>query len=274
MELSCLPVSYYKEIINKEMSISDWAKESQELGLDSISVSIKFLENRDTDYLKEFHNQITDHGMHISMVSTYSDFTNPDPVKRKREEEELKLDIIACSSIGADYIRVTAGQAHPETTRGDGTRWTIEHLLRMSAFAEDYNIKLLFENHAKPGFWDYTDFSQPLDIFLEIVEGIKGSNIGINFDTANPLASGYNPLDVLNKLIPYGITSIHASDNGSSGKMDPVVIGTGMVPFTDIFAKLKSISFNGAICIEEASGTGKSGIEYAVKFIRSAWEII
>ena len=43
----------------------------------------------------------------------------------------------------------------------------------------------VYENHAKPGAWTYTDFSQPPEIFTEIVRRTADVGLGVNFDTGN-----------------------------------------------------------------------------------------
>src|SRR3990172_8382811 len=46
MKLSCLPVSFYRDMTDGEMSIVDWAQIALELGLDAIDLSIILIRNR------------------------------------------------------------------------------------------------------------------------------------------------------------------------------------------------------------------------------------
>ena len=98
-------------------------------------------------------------------------------------------------------MRIVAGQAHKGLNSNEGIRWVIENFKSASIVAEKYGIKLLYENHTKPGAWKYIDFSQPTEIFLEIAEGIKDTSIGINFDTANTIAYGDDPIPVLEQIL-------------------------------------------------------------------------
>jgi len=50
------------------------------------------------------------------MITTYPDFTHPCATQREREIEYLRNDIAVASQLNAKFLRVTAGQAHPETT--------------------------------------------------------------------------------------------------------------------------------------------------------------
>ena len=93
----------------------------------------------------------------------------------------------------------------------------------------------------------------------------------ILFDTANPVASGADPLELLDK-VKKDTVCIHASDTEARGIFKPVLIGTGAVPFKEIFAILKEAGFKGIISVEEASFTGKGGIVTSHNFIREIWQ--
>ncbi|MDO9464422.1 MAG: sugar phosphate isomerase/epimerase family protein [bacterium] len=271
MKLSCLPVSYFKEIINGDMSIGEWAHQAATIGLDAIDISIILFKNRSTAYLKKMREEIEDAGMHIAVMNTYPDFTHPDPVERKRQLVQLKRDIASANVLGAEMVRVTAGQAHPQTNRKQGIAWAIEGLMGAVDTSEREGVKLVFENHSKPGAWEYYDFCYPPDIFLEIAGRLTDTPIRILFDTANPVAYGHDPLSVLHQVIDQ-LLCVHAADTQTQGVFKPVLIGTGAVPFSDIFSVLKQSGYDGWISIEEASGLGETGVVEAVKFVRRAWK--
>ncbi len=185
MKLSCLPVSYFGEIIAGTMSVGQWAREAASVGLDAVDLSILFVEGLDLSDLRAMRQEIEDARMRVAMVTTYPDFTNPSAEVRAVEAVRLEQHLAAAAALGAAMVRATAGQAHPETEREDGLTWAIEGLTGALPVAEKHGIQLLFENHSKPGVWDYADFAQPTDIFLSIVEATAGTALGVNFDTAN-----------------------------------------------------------------------------------------
>jgi sugar phosphate isomerase/epimerase len=252
------------------MSVGQWASEAAGLGLDAIDLSILFVRGQDLRELRVLRQEIEAAGVRVAMVTTYPDFTSPSAEIRQGEASALQEDIAAAAALGAELVRVTAGQAHPETGRDQGINWAIEGLAGAVASADRHGVQALFENHSKPGIWEYPDFSHPTDVFLSIVQGTEGIGLGINFDTANPLAYGDDPLPILEEVI-HRVVSVHASDTRERGSLSPVVIGTGLVPFGDIFSRLQGAGFDEWICIEEASGTGRRGVERAVSFIRQAW---
>lgn len=271
MKVSCLPISFFNDIIDGKMSLLDWAKSGKTLGLDGIDLSMVLLRNHTPVYLEQVNREFQEVGLPVVMITTYPDFTHPDPFQRKLEFEFLRHDIAVAASLGADYLRILAGQAHPETEIKQGIAWVVDAFRRIAPIAEELGVQLLFENHSKPGAWTYTDFSHPTDIFLEIVESTSDCGIGINFDTGNTLVYGDDPLPVLEQIGDRLVT-IHAADTACRGSLQPVVIGTGIVPFDDIFAMLIKQKFDGWICIEEASSTGLDGIQKAVTFVKNAWD--
>jgi len=270
MKLSCLPVSYFREIIDGRMSIRDWALEGARTGLDGIDLSVLFLKSRNPEYLDKTRREIEEAGVRVAMVTTYPDFTHPDPEERERQLAKLQEDIVTASRLGADLLRVTAGQAHPNVDRRDGIEWAANGLSKAMEFARAYPVKLAYENHAKPGAWQYTDFSHPTDIFLEIVERTACVSLGVNWDTANTIAYGDDPIPVLRRVVDR-VISVHAADTSTRGELKHVLLGTGLVPFKEMFEILRGAGFDGWICMEEASFKGPAGVKAAADFVRRVW---
>ena len=95
------------------MSIKDWAEEGAEVGLDGIDLSILFLKSKDPSYLDAVRREIEDAHIRVAMVTTYPDFTHPDPNERMRELSKLQENIVAASRLGADLVRRNGGPSPP-----------------------------------------------------------------------------------------------------------------------------------------------------------------
>lgn len=271
MKTSCLSVSLFPNIMNGEMTIREYADFCKSIGLDAFDIGIILLKNHTPKYIREIRTAISEVGIPLVMVTTYPDFTHPDPLQREREFDFLVHDIALASAVGAKYLRVTAGQAHPEITEQDGIDWAVTYLKKAAPISDKYGITLVYEDHSKPGAWDYMDFSNPPSIFLEIARQLRGTSIGINFDTANILVAGEDTtLEVLDQVIDQVMT-IHVAETATKGKMDPVAIGTGIVPFEAIFRYLKAKEFDGWLCLEEWGNEGKDGVKRAVDFVKETW---
>ena len=270
MRLSCLPVSFFSGILEGRMTVGQWSKLGAEVGLDAIDLSILFVPDRSSGAVHALRREIEAEGMRVAMVTSYPDFSHPDAAQRRLElalEEEV---VAVAAALGADLVRVTAGQAHPDTGREQGIAWATEGLLQLHEATRDSGVTLVYENHAKPGAWQYTDFSQPPDIFLEIVQRTAGSGLGINFDTGNAAAFADDPLWLLEQVLDR-VVSVHLSDTALRGQLRHVLLGTGVTPFQTIFRRLALVGWDGWLCMEEASNAGRAGLEAATRFVRRAW---
>ncbi len=270
MKLSCLPVSFFNEIVSGKMKLDEWARICAEIGLDAVDLSILFLPEQTLAGARQARRQIQSAGMRVAMLTTYPDFTHPDAGQRQVELEKECRAVALAAELGAELIRVTAGQAHPQTGVEEGARWAIEGLQRLVELTRGEGVRLVYENHAKPGAWQYTDFSQPPEIFLQILAGVGDPGLGVNFDAGNAAAFAEDPLELLERVLPR-LVSVHASDTATRGALNHTLLGTGLTPYPAIFGRLKRAGWDGWICMEEASYRGQEGVRLAADFIRRAW---
>ena len=272
------------------MSVADWARLGKQLGLEAIDLSILFIPDRSLKTAARLRREIEAESMHVTMLTTYPDFTHPEAAQRARELILEQEAVAIAAELGAEFVRVTAGQAHPETNLEEGVAWAIEGLSSLCEATRSGHVTLAYENHAKPGAWTYTDFSQSPEVFLRIVSGTAacgrsaGSRsasrpgqragglpgLGINFDTGNASAFAADPLAMLRQVLPR-VVSVHAADTEAKGKLKHVLLGTGVTQFHELFGCLKQSGYDGWICMEEASFQGAAGVEKAARFVRQAW---
>ena len=271
MKLSCLPVSLYNDIFTEKSTVADWIQFGAELGLDAVDFSIKFFPQRDAETIKHIRTALEKHRITAGMLACYSDFTHPDPAQRAQELTDLKADIALAKALGAEFIRVTAGQNHPGTEREVGVRWVTDGFRRALDTAEQHDIILAYENHTKGAPWDYLDFSQPTEIFLEILDGLADTPLGVCFDTANPLVLGEDVLALLEAVIQR-IVVLHIFDLRAVRVFEPVRVGTGASPIPQIFSRLRQTGYDGWLSIEEASRSGQDGFTQSIAYVRETWE--
>jgi len=252
------------------MNVAEWAQIGASVGLDAIDLSIMLVKDLSCAGVAQLRADIEASDMTITMITSYQDFTHPDPKCRGSEFLTARNTVQVAESLRARYLRVTAGQAHPETSKEDGITWAVEGLSRLLEVSQGCGVEFVIENHSKPMAWNHADFSQPPDIFLEIVRQTSGIKLGVNFDTANATIFSKNPSSFLAKVIDRVVT-VHAADSSARGELKMTLLGTGIVPFGTLFAQLKGSSFDGWICIEEGSFKGREGIEASVQFVRQTW---
>jgi len=270
MKLSCLPVSLFQDIAAGKMSIFDWADLAKDAGLDALDLSILSIQNNTTNYLENINTELQNRQMDIAMITTYPNFTHPNPLQRERELDYCFHDIALASQLGAAYLRITAGPQYPDMDIGKMAEQVAHYFLLCENKADQYGIKLVYENHGRPGAWKNYDFTYDPKAFLALTRKLKGSKVRVNFDTANTAAFGINPVPIF-EVVFSQVETIHVADTVAYGIFQHVAIGTGAAPIIEILDIAKKKGFDGWLCIEEGSGLGAAGIRQAVQTVRNMW---
>lgn len=270
MKLSSLPVSLYPELTAGTRTLADWFHFAAQLGLDGADVSVVHLQNLEPTYLQALRDQASAAGVQIAMLVTYADFTHPEAAERVRQVAEIQRYCAVAATLGASFIRVTAGQKHPGVERAAGIEWAVTGLTACLERAAATGVTLCYENHTKGYAWTYNDFSQPAEIFLEIVHRTEGTGLQILYDTANTLGTGDDPLTVLAQ-VKHRVAVIHVNDIRRAGYFEPCLLGTGVAPVQAIFAALVQHGFDGWVSVEEASKTGEAGFRQAIPLAEQLW---
>ncbi len=274
MKLSCLPVSLFNDILSDRLDIVAWAEAAENMGFDGFDISSMFLKNHTPTYLSSLKAGIASAGIPLIMVSSYPDFTHPDVRQRRREDTYLACDIAVTEELQGRYLRVLAGQAHPNVPLVTGVEQAVAGLRRAAEIAYTRDVTLVYENHAKPAAWHHIDFSFPPEVFLQVFEGIKDTGIMVNFDMGNSTAEAAREGDELRLLerVYDKVATFHVCDMKERGVFSPTLVGTGMTPLPELFGYIKGRGFDGWLCIEEASGTGMDGVRKAHDYVRDLWE--
>lgn len=270
MKLSCLPVSLYPELSAGRWTLADWFRFAAELGLDGADVSVVHLGGTDAANLRTVRGQAQDAGVQIAMLVSYADFTHPDAGERARQVDEIRRYVAAAHDLGAEFVRVTAGQAHPGLAQDAALGWAVDGLTACLDDAVQAGITLTYENHTKGYAWTYNDFSQPASVFLEIVARTEGSGLRVLYDTANTLATGDDPLAVL-EAVKHRVAAIHTNDIARAGFFEPVVLGEGVAPIIPIYRTMIETGFDGWVIVEEAGKQGEAGFRKAIPYADWAW---
>jgi sugar phosphate isomerase/epimerase len=243
----------------------------RELGLDAVDASILFFEDRSALALGRARREVEGEGMSLGMMSTYPDFTHPEARARAREIDAARETVDVAAALGMSYVRAIAGQAHPETALKAGIAWAVEGLRAMVEQSRGTGVEVVYENHDQAGVMDYPDFSACQEVFLRIYEATAALDLGINYDTGNATALTPDPLALLEAVLSR-VRTLHVSDTSAIGEhIQPCVIGTGLAPLKALFGRLYEANWDGYVSIEEASGTGRAGIERAVGHVRELW---
>ena len=270
--------------VTRSMSLFDWIEQAATIeGIEGLEFYDGFFESFEPEYLARVKQALERRGLAMPMLCYSPDFTHPDPEKRALELWKQKRMIDLTAYLGGRTCRVLSGQRRPEVTRSLGVTWVAACLQSLLSYAEERGVILAMENHYKDNYWQYPEFAQKKDVFLEIVEKVDSPWFGVNYDPSNALLAGDDPIELL-EAVKHRVVSMHASDRylqsgtledlrqadgtlGYSPNLVHGVIGRGLIPYQRVFAILKEAGFQGWISIEDGMG-GLEEIAESARFLR------
>ena len=272
MSLSCLPVSLYGEFGAGTLSLVDWFDLARDAGYDGADISVAHLDSLEEGYLHGLRDQAAARAIQVPMLVTYSDFTHPEAAQRDANWRRLQREIDAASCLGAQYVRLTAGQAYPGVTEAAGLAWIQEGLQKAGMHARDRGVHPLYENHVRGSVWTWNDFTQPVHRYKRVVAGLGHASqpLGLLFDTANNLALHDDPVELLGTCLAM-TEAIHLADIQEPGSFRPVRLGEGVSPHRQILETVIQSGWQGWLSVEEASRNGAEGIRQARFYADQVW---
>jgi len=282
--LAAFPKCYMDELcVHGTMTVFDWIELAATLGVEGLEFYSGFLRD-DEAFLKQVKAALRKHSLTMPMLCCSPDFTQPDPLLLQKEIEREKQMIAITAFLGGSFCRVLSGQRRPELKREDGVAQVVGVITSLLPFAEAHGVVLTMENHYKDNYWQYPEFAQKMDVFVEIVDQINSPWFGVNFDPSNTILAGEDPL-VLLERVKHRVVSMHASDRylkhgtladlrkeessvGYASRLSHGVIGRGMNDYDKIFAILASVGFDSWISIEDGVD-GMDELRESVHFLRA-----
>lgn len=290
MPLAAFPKCYLDHLcVDHTMSVEEWLDMALELDVDGHEFYWGFTPHDDPGALERLRRHVEDQGRQIAMMCYSSDFTKPDRDGRRQEVVRQKRAVEVSHALGAQYCRVLSGQRRPDVSREQGLAWVVDCIHESLDFAGQNDVTLILENHYKDGYWDYPEFAQRSDVFLELVDRIGDHQaFGVNYDPSNAVIGGDDPIELL-EAVKDRVVTMHASDRYfEGGTLDDLkgrevhpqkgyadilkhgVVGEGLNDYDRIFSILNGVGFQGWISIEDGDDPDK-GIENlaaSVDFVR------
>src|SRR4051812_20094339 len=201
LKLSAFPKCYIELIAGtREMSVFDWIAMAKQLDADGLELLDGFLTSLDPGYLDSVGEAIHAAGFVMPMLCCSPDFSNPDADARKRAiDREAELVRVTRRLGGPRAVcRVLSGQRYPGLPRQQGLEWVVECINAVLPVAREYDIVLGLENHYKDSFWQYPEFAQKMDVYLELLNAIPDrTHFGVQYDPSNAIVAGDDPIELL-----------------------------------------------------------------------------
>ncbi len=168
-------------------------------------------------------------------------------------EEHLALGLKLSKAIGSPVFRVVLGSREDRRTPGGieaRIADTVKVLQSQKALASDLGVKVAVENHAG---------DMAADELISLIEGAGRDWVGANMDSGNAAWTLENPLDSLEKLGPYALTTslrdsaIWESEKGCKVQWTAMGDG-GVVDMKRYFERYAKLCPNVAVNIETIGG--------------------
>jgi sugar phosphate isomerase/epimerase len=278
--ISVFPKCYFDELYSGSMDYRGWLRQAATLGGEGVEHYDGFFHAG----VEPVRRVLEETGQVSSMLCFSPNFTHADAAERMRQVERQKAAIDLCVALGMRHCRTLSGQRYPDMTRREGIERTIEGIRRSLEYAEQRGVILCMENHYKDGTWQYAEFAQPEDIFLEIIGRIDSPFFGVQYDPSNATVGGFDPVRFLEKVKDRVVT-MHASDRylapgaslddlrqadgtiGYSDKLRHGETGRGLNDYDAIFRILSGVGFSGWISVEDGMN-GLDELRCSVEFLK------
>jgi sugar phosphate isomerase/epimerase len=282
--ISVFPKCYFDELYEGRMDYLVWLRQAATLGAEGVEHYDGFFRSLDEAGIAPARRVMEETGQVSSLLCFSPDFTHPNPSERTRQVERQRRAIDACVLLGIRHCRTLSGQRYPGLTRREGVERTVEGIRRSLEHAERQGVVLCLENHYKDGTWQYPEFAQPEDVFLEIIGRIDSPFFGVQYDPSNATVGGYDPVGFLEK-VKHRVVSMHASDRyllpgatldelrqadgtiGYSPKLCHGETGKGLNDYDAIFRILAGVNFTGWISVEDGMN-GLDELRRSVAFLK------
>ncbi len=294
LKISAFPKCYLDEIaLRHSLSVFDWIKMAKQLDADGLEMYEGFFTGLDSAYLDSVGEAINAAGFAMPMLCCSPDFAHPDADARKQQWDKEAIMIAAARRLGGPgtVCRVLSGQRHPGVSRSQGLEWARKAIEQLLPVAREHDIILGLENHYKDGNWQFPEFAQKMDVFLQLVASVPDrAHFGVQYDPSNAIVAGDDPIELLNAVADR-VVSMHASDRyltegakledlrqsdgtlGYSPHLRHGVTGKGLNDYNRIFRILAEHRYRGWVSIEDGMN-GMEEMRESLAFLRAmsdAW---
>lgn len=181
----------------------------------------------------------------VTLSGGWADFA----VRDEKIEEQYKIilrQLEFCKRYNIKIIRLFVSHIPSKYVGERFFARVIRNIKRILPELKKYNIVIAFENHG--------GITATAKDILTIIEGVADERIGINFDPANFVPCGQDPVEALKVLSSY-IKHCHLKDviftnEGRMEGFENIAFGQGIINYSKIFDILRKINYGGYLSLE------------------------
>ncbi|ENV76276.1 sugar phosphate isomerase/epimerase [Acinetobacter ursingii] len=162
--------------------------------------------------------------------------------------QDLYRHIQIAKALGAKVMRICAGgrKTRPQTDWQSHKEALVPLLQQAALYAEQFDLVLALENHV--------DFYT--DEIVDLIQSIGSPYLGICLDTANNLRMLEDPLQAIEKMLPYAKAThikdvtAYQGDPKTFGFWPSVPAGQGIIPLEKTLKWLAEHNYQGLLALE------------------------
>ena len=178
----------------------------------------------------------------IICIAARNNFTIPDKADLEKEIQRVRRFVDFAKQLGAKFVRLLSGDHRNDYLLPEVFPRLHYAFNQIGDYAQEQGIKITIENHGGP-----TATGQRV---ARIMEGITSPAVGVNFDPANFLNQGTDPLMALRYILPWVNYSHWKDVRWANGRPQFCAFGEGEIVWEPIIKELLNSGYQGYWVVE------------------------
>jgi sugar phosphate isomerase/epimerase len=149
--IGCTAFSFGKQLGSGKMTMEDFILKCVEMGVAGGELTAYWFKSTDPGYLLSLRHLAFKNGVALAGVGSGPDrrlhLLEPDPVKRRESQEEMKRWVDITETLGASHMRIFAGSLPEGVTPAQGRDWAVESMKVVCDYSATKGITLGVETH-------------------------------------------------------------------------------------------------------------------------------
>ncbi len=200
-KISLNAFSFNDPLLSGEMNIDDMLEYAAETGFEGVDLTGYYFpgypEVPSDEYIYHVKRKAFRLGIEICGSGVRNDLTLADVAAREAEKKRIKEWTIVAAKLGAQTLRIFAGQGVPDGyTRKQTFDWMVADIRECAEHAQRHGVMLALQNH--------NDFLQTADQVEEILKVINSEWVGLMLDIGCYRSA--DPFAEIKQTIKYAIT--------------------------------------------------------------------
>jgi 3-oxoisoapionate decarboxylase len=200
------------------------------------------LHAQDPAVLSRIQSWAEEAGVQIVCVAGHNDFTSPDEDAQRAQLARARFFVDAAQALDAPFVRLLSGGHRVDPLSAEVFPRLHRAFTEIGRYAEGRGVRIVIENHGGP-----TATGQRI---ARIMEGVASPAVGLNYDPANFLFQGTDPLMALRYTLPWVIYSHWKDVRWENGGPRLCPLGEGEIQWEPIVRTLLEAGYRGYWGIE------------------------